>query len=539
MTPYTATIRSNGKVMSGTVELLSIEVRRELDRIPEARLVVVDGSVATGKFEESNSDFFALGNLIDILLRRGDEPDKQIFSGLVVRHSVELHKGNSELRVELKDRALALTRARRSAVYVKKSDHEIIDERIKAANLKVGKIDKTTVKHAELIQHHATDWDFLLSRADVNGLVILVDDGAVSARKMTHTDKSTATFTYGSTEVDEFELSLDGAEQWRAVASSAWNAGECAPSTTVTASPVDATAGNLVVGAVAPKLGGDTDALLLPAPAAPAELKAWADARLARSRLAQLRGRLVVPGEATIKPLHRITIAGIGDRFNGALLISGIVHRVDHEGWWTELQLGLPPERFSRRPDIADAPAGGLLPPATQLQIGVVDPFEKDPENEQRVRVRLPGLGPIWARIARPDAGEDRGYCFSPEAGDQVVVGFLAGDPRQAVVLGALFGAGRQPPGGGELTESNDKRALVSRSGIRLGFDDKTVALTLETPAGHKFVLDDKAESITLTDKHDNRITMDANGIQIKSARDLSLDATGNVVIKGTAVDIQ
>ncbi|MCA9635943.1 MAG: Rhs element Vgr protein, partial [Myxococcales bacterium] len=83
MTPYTATIKSEGKVMAAEVELLSIEVRRALDRIPEARLVVLDGSVATGDFPISNSAFFAIGKRIEILLRYGDDADARIFAGLV------------------------------------------------------------------------------------------------------------------------------------------------------------------------------------------------------------------------------------------------------------------------------------------------------------------------------------------------------------------------------------------------------------------------------------------------------------------------
>src|SRR5690348_9092486 len=95
--------------------------------------------------------------------------------------------------------------------------------------------------------------------------------------------------------------------------------------------------------------------------------------------------------------------------------------------------------------DIADVPAGGLLPPLTNLQIAKVAPFEDDPDGEQRIKLQLPALpsdqGFIWARYARSDAGKDRGSVCWPEPDDEVVVGFLNGDPRQAVVLGALYGS--------------------------------------------------------------------------------------------------
>lgn len=539
MTPYTATIRSEGRVMPGEIELLSIEVRRALDRIGEARLVVIDGSVAAGAFPISDSDFFAVGKAIKIFLRYGDDADAQIFSGLVVGQSVVVRDGVSELRVELKDAALALTRGRKSAVFRNKPDHEVIASILHEARVGVGRVEPTAVIHRELVQHNATDWDFILARADVNGAVVIVVDGMVSVRSMTSAEKIKATYTYGRDEIHEFELDLDGREQWRAVTSSAWDPRAQQRSEPATARPLKGAPGNLDVDQVAARLGGDGQALEIPAPLAAGELQAWADARLARSRLAQLRGRLVVAGDAGLVPYDRVAVAGIGERFNGVHLVSGVTQRVDQDGWWTELELGLAPEWFARRPEIADAPAAGLLPPATQLQLGVVDGEREDPEGEERVQVQLAGVGPIWARVARPDAGSGRGFCFAPERGDQVIVGFLAGDPRQPVILGALFGAGVTPPAGGAIGEENDARALVSRAGVRVELDDGRPALTLKTPAGNQVVLDDDAGEITIRDPQGNTITLAAGGITIKSAGDLALEAKGNVVIKGAAVDIQ
>lgn len=535
----TATIKSEGLVMPAEVELLSIEVRKQLDRVPEAKLVLVDGSVAAGKFGLSNSDFFAPGKRVQILLRYGDGKDQQLFAGLVVRHSVEARDDASELRVELKDAAHAMTRARRSAVYHDQRDDEVISALIGNAGLRRGKVDRSAVTHRQLVQHNASDWDFLLSRADVNGLVVIVDDGEVSARTMGAAGTVKASFTYGLSEIAELSLELDGSSQWGAVTSTAWDPANVAQAAPATGDPLRVAAGNLDVNALATKLGGASYTLLMPASLAADELKAWADARLARSRLALLRGRLVVAGDAGLRPFDRVKLEGVGERFNGTLLVGGVIHRVDADGWWTELQIGLSPEWFARRPDIADPPAGGLLPPATQLQIGVAQAFERDPDGEFRLRVQVPGQDPLWARLARPDAGDRRGDCFWPEPGDEVVVGFLGGDPRQAVVLGSLFGGARPPPNGEEPGDGNDRRAIVSRSGVKIGIDDKQVALTLQTPGGNSVLIDDDAKAITITDQHGNTITMDSRGIQLKSASDLAIEAAGKVVIKGSTVDIQ
>jgi uncharacterized protein involved in type VI secretion and phage assembly len=98
------------------------------------------------------------------------------------------------------------------------------------------------------------------------------------------------------------------------------------------------------------------------------------------------------------------------------------------------------------------------------------------------------------------------------------VIGFLGGDPRQAVVLGSLFGGARQPPAGEEPSEGNNRRAIVSRSGVKIAIDDERVALTISTPGGNSVVIDDDADAITLADRHGNTITMDSRGIKLKSA---------------------
>jgi len=56
-----------------------------------------------------------------------------------------------------------------------------------------------------------------------------------------------------------------------------------------------------------------------------------------------------------------------------------------------------------------------------------------DPQSRNRVQLRLynaDGIadqdGPIWARVAVPFAGDNRGAFFIPDVGDEVVVAFMA-----------------------------------------------------------------------------------------------------------------
>jgi Rhs element Vgr protein len=543
-----ATIKSENQELDPTIELTSLEIHRELNRIPEAKLILLDGSVAQRKFEVSNGAFFALGKKITISLRyEDDDTDITVFAGLVVRHAVETGADGSQLRVELKDAAFKLTRQRKSAVFRKQSDDEAIGKVIDAAGLTVGEIAATSPKHDELIQYYASDWDFIVARADVQGLVVDVDLGAVAVKPMALNGEPRLELAYGLGGVSELELELDAAEQWAEMSSVGWDLQQqkpTAPEPAVQPSVQVGKSGALDPAEVAKKLGGDAYTLLHPAVLEQPELKAWADARLLRSRLSVLRGRAVVNGDATLAPLDVVTVSGIGDRFDGKALVSAVTHRVDHEGWQTELRLGLSPEWFARQPDIAEAPAGGLLPPITSLQIATVAAFEADPKGEHRIKVKLPALddkqGFVWARVARPDAGKDRGQVFWPEPEDEVVVGFLDGDPRQAIVLGALHSSAKPPPAvAGAPADPNDKRAIVTRAGSTIAFDDAKKSITIETPGKNHILIDDDAQAITIADQHGNTITMDSKGITLKSASDFLIEASGKVAIKGSAVDVQ
>lgn len=174
------------------------------------------------------------------------------------------------------------------------------------------------------------------------------------------------------------------------------------------------------------------------------------------------------------------------------------------------------------------------------LHIAVVDAFEEDPNGELRVLVRLGGLAedqpPLWARIARPDAGAERGYFFTPEAGDQVVVGFINEDPRHPVVLGALHSsANAQPTTLAPPDADNTEKGIVTRSGTTIRFvDGDTPSIAIETPGGNLINLSDEDEGIHLEDQHGNTITLNADGIAITSAGDLILTASGNVEIEGS-----
>ncbi len=548
MSVVTVTIISDGQTMKPEYEVISVDVTREVDRIPEAHLVLLDGDASKRTFAISNTSFFEPGKVIEIKLRYEGTPDTSIFKGPVVRHAVEAGHAGSVLVVEAKDAAIKLTRPRRSAVHRDQTDDEVIRKLIRRARLGVGWVPSTQPKHAQLVQYHASDWDFILTRADVLGLVVDVDSGTVSLPRMEITGVPKRRLEYGMDEIYNFEIMLDASRQPEKVVSVAWDQKNQKATQPSTAKADALEQGNIVgdeIAKVAARIGADTCRLAVAAPLDPKELQSWADARLARSRLSMIRGRVAIPGSAHFKPMEAVEIAGVGARFNGTALVTGVRHRVDERGWQTDVQFGLSPEWYCRRDDIGDPPAAGLLPAVHGLQVGVVEKFEEDPDKEYGVRVALPTADEtpllVWARLASPDAGNGRGYFFRPEPGDEVVVGFFNNDPRQPIVLGSLFGAKNAPPKDfSQLTDKNLHKAIVTRKGTTIGFiDEDKPSVYIQTPGKNKITVDDQDEVVKIEDQHGNSITLNKDGITIKSAKDLVFDAEANVTIKGKKVDVK
>lgn len=541
-------LTSNGSPMPLGWELLDVDILREVGRIPHARVRLRDGDAAEGRFEISEHAFFEPGREIEIRVKLlgGSPAEHKLFTGLVVRTRIEARRGDSTLQVELKDPVFALTQTTRNALFADKSDQQILTQGIiEPAGLKVGEVQDTKIKHLQAIQYDCSDWDFLLWRAEVSGLLVSVLDGVVSLTRPRLDGAAKETCRWGLDEVYELELDADAAPQHAGIQGAAWDLEQQAL-TSVDATEPRLAQGNLkaaaIAGRIAPK--GSPPRLLAGFPVAPEALKAWVDGRLQRERLALLRGRLTVPGTAAPGLLDLIELDRLSKGFNGKALVTGIRHRFEGGGWRTDFQLGLPPEPARVLGGRKGSGAPGLLPPISGLRLAVVAAFAEDPEKGLRVQVFIPGIDPdqrpIWAWLAQPDAGAGRGFGFRPELGDQVVLGFLDSDPSQPVILGALHGPAHPLPEClGQPSAENPFKGLATRSGITVLLDDETPALTIELPSGKTILLDDgDADTLTLSDQNGNTLAMTSEGIAITTDGKLAIDATGDITIKGGSVDI-
>lgn len=527
-----------GKEISGEFHVLSIAVTRELNRIPTATIQLKDGEAAKATFPASNTDHFIPGKKIEIQLGYRSQNDN-VFKGIIVKHSIKIRKNESVLILECRDQAVKMTGACNSRYYIDKKDSDIMEEVIGLHKLQKS-VEATLPKLKEVVQYEATDWDFLLCRAEANGQVVIVEDNKITITQPATGQEPVVTVRYGAT-ILELDAEIDARLQSKSIKASSWDASDQRMINAEAKEPSTTRSGNLKAADLAAVIGDDIQQLRHGGKLGQVELQAWADARLQKERLAKVRGRAKFQGFAGVLPGKIIEVTGIGERFEGKMYVSGVRHMLANGNWETDVQFGLKPDLFAESYNLRPLPAAGLLPAVSGLQIGIVTVLENDPDGEDRIKVKLPLISKddegIWARLATLDAGKSRGTFFRPEIGDEVVVGFLGDDPRYPLILGMCHSSAKPAPE--PAKDDNQRKGYVSREKLKLIFDDEKKSITLETPGGNKMKLSDEDKGIVLEDQNGNKITLNDSGIKIESSKGLTLKAAKDIKIEGTNTELK
>jgi Rhs element Vgr protein len=445
-----------------------------------------------------------------------------------------------------------MTGSPRSKYYKDVKDSDILIELLDKHGVE-NEVDDTEVTHKEMVQYNSTDWDFMMCRADANSLLCFPGNGTIKFAKPDLTTEAVKTLRFGSDIID-LDAEIDARHQYKSVKATAWNPADQALVDGIEAQPADVPqGGNLEFDSLADVLAEDDYAMVHSGNITTSELQQWADAKMLKQRLAKIRGKATVTGTSLINPGEFVELVDVGERFEGKVFVTGVRHQMDLlNGWRTFIQFGLNPEWFAETYKVQQAKAGAMLPAIEGLQVGVVTQLENDPGGENRILVRIPIIHAddegIWSRVCTLDAGNNRGSFFLPEIGDEVIVGFLNNDPRHAIILGMCNSSSKPAP----LTASdeNHEKGYVSRSEMKMIFNDDKKSINIETPAGNKVIITEEDKAIKLEDQNGNKVTMDAAGIKGESSKDINFsinsgtievkDAAGNTVkIEASGVTVQ
>ncbi|MBC8054183.1 MAG: type VI secretion system tip protein VgrG [Sphingobacteriaceae bacterium] len=532
----TFAVMVGGSAVPDELSVLSVHIEKRVNRIPVARIVILDGEPNTGTFPASSSATFVPG--AEVSIEAGyDSNNTVIFKGIITNQRIRIDSlVGSILEVECRDTAIKMIVGRKSLTYSNQKDSDIISSIIGTYSGLTSSVTATGTQWPEQVQYYVTDWDYILALAENNGLIVTAINGAVTVAAPDASTTSVLTVTYGD-DLLEFNADLNAVSQLANVTTSTWDYTTQAV-TTGQATPNVTGPGNLSTQTLSGVVGLSAYQLQTSAPLQTADLTNWSKAQIIKSEYSKIQGEAKFQGTSLVDPAKYMTFAGLGDRFNGDYLISGVVHDLSDGNWITEVSLGISPLWFTEEPDVMSPPASGLLPGARGLFNGTVKQMAQDPDSQYRILVNVPlfdanGAG-IWARLTNFYSTNGAGVFFLPEVGDEVVLGFLNEDPRYPIILGSMYSSTKLKPFTGlDPQDSNALKAIVSKSGIYIQFDDENKVLTMTTPGKNTIIFSDKDKKISILDENSNTIVMSDSGIAMNSNKDINITANQNLVLNG------
>ena len=455
----TVSVKIDGKPIDNKLIIQSIRVDREANEIASAELkFIIPINTGNGNpFFLSKKDVYAPGQDIEILAGYDDQEEK-IFGGTILSQQIRGQSvEQSTLTLKCINKAIKLNNQQDNTYFKEKKDSEVITSLISDAGLRAD-VDATADQHDQLVKYQSTAWEFIISRAIENNLLVYTEDDKVFAKKPLAEGEADLVLTFGQ-DVLAFDHSYE--------------------SSTVK------------------------------------------------------KGHLTFIGNAKPRINTMIELAGFGKHYSGKVLITKISHEISEGYWQTSVGYGLTPENYDEQRMVRVPATGGTLTSINGLLPGIVKDIYTDTDGTPRVQVEIPIIASsgdgIWARLSNVYSTKSKGVFFMPEIGDEVVLGFFNDDPRQPVVLGSVYSSKLPAPYTADA--DNSIKAIVTKNDLKLEFSDKDKILTLETPAGNKFILSDKDKSITTQDQNGNKIVMADSGITISSAKDITMKAAGKIDI--------
>ena len=135
-----------------------------------------------------------------------------------------------------------------------------------------------------------------------------------------------------------------------------------------------------------------------------------------------------------------------------------------------------------------------------------------------RIKAKVPAvLGETetgWCVPCVPYAGANVGFAFLPESGAGVWIEFEGGDVSYPIWVGCYWRDGELPS------------------------DAKPAVKTIVTAKGAKLLLDDDAQTITLTDGSQNKVTLSSDGITLERGANKVVVSDSNVSVNDGAMEV-
>lgn len=494
-----------------TLGIRRLRVQQLINEIPLAQLelrIPTDNHGAADNAVQREVSRFSLGARVVIA-----QDNKPLFDGYLVQKKMQLKGKVWSVRLEARHALQKLTFLPHSRVFRQQDDSTVLKGLLHSVGVKLTQkaAAQLSSKHDQLIQFRLSDWQFIRSRLMSTNCWLVPDaasdtvvirplsDAATTSRRLTRDSRDYTLY--------EINLNFDNRFTPDSLSLQGWDI-DAQRLTPVQKSAASAFRPWKPEGEVGQSSAGRQDYALAFSMLPEATLQTLSSSWLNYQQMTGVQGHIMLAGTRDFAAGESITLSGFGAGLDGTAILSGVNQLFDTQhGWRSELVIGLPASMLE------------LVPPVRSLHIGTVASFTADPQHLDRIALHLPALNLpdtlIFARLSKPWASKASGFCFYPQPGDEVVVGFIDSDPRYPIILGAMHNPINTAP-----FPPDEKNTLM---GLIVSQADQTQALMIDTAEKTmKLIADDNA--LTLTGEGD---------IAVHTQNDLQLQADGNLSING------
>lgn len=496
--------------------LMEGQVSFELNKIPSAKFTFIGSNADVDQEMVQPTDDLKKGQQIEVKVKVDNKP-QTLFKGFIKSIEKSISESSVTLRIECKDDAYQLTTISEE----RENNSQTFEDKLKLFTKGLTLSDTLSGKEwgQENISHniHTIPWDYLVGFLDSIGMMVNVRNGEFNALDILEAvpeekyaaENGINVFAFSGREDESKKLSKASIEYWDSSSQSM------------------------------EKIEAEQDAenniktlTLNESRFLTSTMTRMANTFLKKSVHAVIQGNITTFGNLEAKAGDFLICNKISKEIDQKkLLISKEFHTFENASWKTEYTLGLESVQSFTETNSPSIPAQqaqtGQTNSVSGLQIGVVTQIEEDPDNQFRIKVRIPALSEngegVWARLANVFSGNEMGSFFIPNVDDEVIVGCLGNNPDTPIILGSLYSSQNAMPF--PIEKENYTKAFVTKEGTKIQLDDEKKSIELSTKKGNKLLISDDEKGFVLEDENGNKILMNADGITLDSSKDLILKA--------------
>lgn len=498
--------------------LKEAQVTFELNKIPFAKFTFIAANPDVDTKADLPTDSLKKGQKIEVKVTVNKKP-QTLFKGFIKSIEKSISESNTNVKIECKDQAYQLTTASEESDDSTETFKAKLDGFLTQANV-INKIESKgqSWENEHITRNlHTIPWDYLVGFLDSIGMMVNVRNGefnvldileAVPEEKYA-AENGINVFTFSGRDDESKKLSKASIEYWNP-SSQSMEKIEAEQEAEKNIKTLTLNESRLLTST----------------------MTRMANTFLKRSNHAVIQGELSTFGNLEAKAGDFLSCNKVNKEIDKKkLLISKEYHTFENACWKTEYTFGVETEQSFTETNSPSVPAQqaqtGQTNSVSGLQIGVVTQIEEDPDNQFRIKVRIPTLSEngegVWARLANVFSGNEMGSFFIPNVNDEVIVGCLGNNPDTPIILGSLYSSQNAMPF--PIEKENYTKAFVTKEGTKIQLDDEKKSIELSTKKGNKLLISDDEKGFVLEDENGNKIVMNAEGITLDSSKDLILKA--------------